>query len=57
MSEDYSKHLEKRIKEMRERMAKSKIYTCRKDGCDNKARVKGLCMSCYQHKRNKLRKE
>jgi len=31
--------------------------TCRKDGCINIARVKGLCMSCYYHNRNKLRKE
>ncbi len=28
--------------------------TCLKDGCYNKARVKGMCMTCYQHKRNKL---
>jgi hypothetical protein len=26
MPDDYSKHLEKRIKEMRERMAKSKLH-------------------------------
>ena len=30
MSEDYSKHLEKRIKEMRERMAKSKLHGTKK---------------------------
>jgi len=30
MSEDYSKHLEKRIKEMRERMAKSKLKGTKK---------------------------
>jgi hypothetical protein len=30
MSEDYSKHLEKRIKEMRERMAKSKLDRAKK---------------------------
>jgi len=59
MPEDsYSKHLEKRIKEMRERMVKSKIHFCQKDGCNNKARVKGLCINCYQRNRiNKLRKE
>ena len=29
-----------------------------KDGCNNKARVKGLCVSCYTFKRkNILRKE
>ncbi len=28
--------------------------TCLKDGCNNKAKVKGLCMSCYLLKRNKL---
>ena len=27
--------------------------TCLKDGCDKIARVKGMCMTCYQHKRNK----
>jgi len=31
--------------------------TCLKDGCDNKAKVKGLCMNCYQQKRNKLKQE
>ena len=30
MPDDYSKHLEKRIKEMRERMAKSKLYSTKK---------------------------
>ena len=25
---------------------------CSKDGCNNKARVKGLCMSCYVKNRN-----
>ncbi len=30
MSEDYSKHLEKRIKEMRERMVKSKLDRAKK---------------------------
>jgi len=30
MSDDYSKHLEKRIKEMRERMAKSKLDRSKK---------------------------
>ena len=58
MPDDYSKHLEKRIKEMHERKAKSKMHTCRKDGCNNKAKVKGLCLNCYQLNRiNKLRKE
>ena len=36
---------------------------CKKDGCNNKAKAKGLCMSCYNlnkyhlNNRNKLRKE
>ncbi len=30
MPDDYSKHLEKRIKEMRERMAKSKLHATKK---------------------------
>lgn len=30
MSDDYSKHLEKRIKEMHERMAKSKLHGTKK---------------------------
>jgi len=29
--------------------------TCLEDGCNNIARVKGMCMSCYQHKRSKLK--
>ena len=29
MPEDYSKHLEKRIKEMRERMVKSKLHSAK----------------------------
>jgi hypothetical protein len=29
--------------------------TCSVSGCDNKARIKGLCMNCYHlNKRNKL---
>jgi hypothetical protein len=27
---------------------------CIGDGCNNKARVKGLCMSCYIHKKNRI---
>jgi len=30
MSDTYSKHLEKRIKEIRERMAKSKLHSTKK---------------------------
>jgi len=30
MPEDYSKHLEKRIKEMRERMVKSKLHSAKR---------------------------
>ena len=31
---------------------------CQNDGCNNKARVKGLCVRCYTFKRkNILRKE
>ena len=30
MPDDYSKHLEKRIKEMRERMVKSKLHSTKK---------------------------
>ncbi len=30
MPDDYSKHLEKRIKEMHERMAKSKLHNTKK---------------------------
>jgi len=30
--------------------------TCRKDGCNNNARIKGLCINCYKfNKKNKLR--
>ena len=25
--------------------------TCRKDGCNNNARIKGLCQDCYQSNR------
>ena len=31
--------------------------TCLNEGCSNKARIKGLCILCYQYKRQKLRKE
>lgn len=27
--------------------------TCIKEGCDNKAKVKGMCNSCYQKFRKK----
>jgi hypothetical protein len=30
---------------------------CQKEGCNNTARVKGLCMSCYHLERNKIKKE
>ena len=30
---------------------------CKNDRCNNVARVKGLCVRCYQYKRSKLKKE
>lgn len=30
--------------------------TCKEIGCSNNARVKGLCNSCYQINRKKLKK-
>jgi len=30
--------------------------TCLKDGCNNNARIKGLCLNCYPNNKNELRK-
>ena len=36
------------------RYQSNKGKTCLQDGCNNKAKVKGLCTNCYLVKRNKL---
>jgi hypothetical protein len=37
---------------------RNKGKICQEEGCNNKARIKGLCMRCYSLKRkNELRKE
>jgi hypothetical protein len=30
---------------------------CISDGCNNKARVKGLCMNCYSNKKKRINKK
>jgi NMD protein affecting ribosome stability and mRNA decay len=30
---------------------------CQEEGCENKARIKGLCMNCYSLKRQNILKK
>jgi hypothetical protein len=40
---------------MKHQVNRGKI--CKEETCCNKARVKGLCNSCYQNKRKKSKQE